>query len=108
MNIDLTALMIATVVVAVGCTLLARRQWSGPWWLVVIGTVVAFPFSRTLMARAEDAPDGWLRSAFQVSCGLLVAVLIAPLYHRFRRSAAEKARRGTGGHAEVVPPPADR
>ncbi|MFJ4696380.1 hypothetical protein [Streptomyces sp. NPDC088766] len=85
MHVNLNAVMGAVIVIAFGATALARGRWSGPWWLVLIGAVVTYPFSHILMDRLEDAPGGWLRGVFQVSCGMLMAVLIAPLHHRLRR-----------------------
>ncbi|MFJ8547265.1 hypothetical protein ACIRFH_35915 [Streptomyces sp. NPDC093586] len=70
--------MAVVIVIALGATALARGRWSGPWWLVLIGAVVACPFSHTLLDRVSDAPGGRLRWAFQTACGMLLAVLVAP------------------------------
>ncbi|MER8223606.1 hypothetical protein ABTZ58_24045 [Streptomyces sp. NPDC094143] len=108
MQLNLTALMAAVIVIALGSSMVARGRWSGPWWLVVIGTLVAYPFSHTLMDRVEDAPGGWVRWLFQVSCGLLVAVLAAPVYHRLRGSAVKDADGRTGEHTDIRPVDAPR
>ena len=89
MHTTLTALMAVVIVIALGATATARGRWSGPWWLVLIGAVVAYPFSHTLLDRVSDAPGGWLRWAFQIACGMLLAVVFAPLYHRFRKPGGD-------------------
>lgn len=107
MHVNLTAVMVAVIVIAVGATALARGRWSGPWWLVLVGAVVAYPFSHTLSDRVEDAPDGWIRWAFQVAGGMLMAVLMAPLYHRLRRPDT-KTGQGSGGQEDTRPADAPR
>ncbi|MFF3248714.1 hypothetical protein ACFYWY_34400 [Streptomyces sp. NPDC002870] len=89
MQINYSAMMIAVVVVALAVTIFARGRWDGPVWLVILGTVLAYPFSHTLMDRVEGAPDGWLRWAFQFSSGLLVAALASPAFHWWRGRRAK-------------------
>ncbi|CAM5566854.1 hypothetical protein [Streptomyces fumanus] len=86
MHTLLTALMALVIVIALGTTATARGRWSGPWWWVLAAAMVAYPFTHTLLDRVPGAPDGLLRWAFQIACGMLLATLCAPLYHRFRTS----------------------
>ncbi|MBT2413427.1 hypothetical protein J7I94_23150 [Streptomyces sp. ISL-12] len=97
MSVNLTVVMAVVVVLALGAAAFARGRWSGPWWLLLIGAVVVHPL-RIPLDRAEGVPDGWLRWAFQAACGLLVAIVLAPVYHRLRRPGAEDGQgSGEGG-----------
>jgi hypothetical protein len=89
MQINYSAIMIAVVVIALAVTILARGRWNGPVWLVVLGAVLAYPISHPLMDRVEGAPDGWLRWAFQISCGLLLTTLASPAVHWWRARGAK-------------------
>ncbi|MFE6522942.1 hypothetical protein [Streptomyces sp. NPDC057794] len=84
MHTTFTAVMAVVIVIALGATATAAGRWSGPWWLVLIAAVVAYPFTHVLLDHVPDAPGGWLRRAFQIACSMLLAVLAAPLYNRFR------------------------
>ncbi|MGP4050882.1 hypothetical protein [Streptomyces sp. 2A115] len=102
MQINYSVLMISVFVIALAVTTLARGRWRGPVWLVAVGAAFAHPLAVVLMDRAEDAPDGWLRWAFQVGCGMLAATLVSPVYHwlRSRRAASDSA----DAVRPVVPP----
>ncbi|MFJ4153045.1 hypothetical protein ACIP10_36550 [Streptomyces galbus] len=93
MYVNAAAMMGVVIVFAFSATALARGRWSGPWWLVVLGAVLTYPVSYVLIDRLENVPGGWLRQVFQVSCGMLAAVLLAPVYHWLRpsdRGAADR------------------
>ncbi|MFJ8186600.1 hypothetical protein [Streptomyces sp. NPDC096105] len=91
MQVNVTAVMAAVVVVGLGTLLISRGRWSAPIWLVVAGCVAAYPFSRMVLERMEDAPDTWFGMLFRLSCGWLLATLLAPLYHRLRKRRAKGA-----------------
>ncbi|MFD9053212.1 hypothetical protein [Streptomyces zaomyceticus] len=89
MQVNVTAVMPAVIVVGLGVLLLARGRWSGPLWLVVVSFVAAYPLSRMALDRIDDASDGWFAWLFRLACGWLLATLVAPLYHRLRKPDAE-------------------
>ncbi|MCL7429395.1 hypothetical protein [Streptomyces sp. YS415] len=87
MHSNITALVAAVVAIATAIVvtdLLRRNRSGGPWWLVAAGVALTYPVSATLLDRVDDAPNGWLRLAFQVGCGVLLASLIGPWYRRLR------------------------
>ncbi|MFJ4152938.1 hypothetical protein ACIP10_35950 [Streptomyces galbus] len=103
MHLSPTMVMSAVIVVTVVATATARGRWSGPWWLTLAAAFVIYPVSHTLLERIDDAPGGWLRLAFQVSCVGLVAILLAPVYHRLRGSGAQAGSRDDERSDGVVP-----
>ncbi|CAM5732167.1 hypothetical protein [Streptomyces fumanus] len=110
MHVNLTVVMAAVVVVALGATaaVVARGRWSMPWWLMLAGALAAHPFSSTLLNRVEDAPEGWLRWAFQAACVMLTTILLAPVYHWLRKPDTDGDGRGSGGRATARPADAPR
>lgn len=53
--------MISVIVINLATMLFARGRWTGPYWLIPVGAVLAPPVSRMLVERAGEAPNGWLR-----------------------------------------------
>ncbi|MFI8169915.1 hypothetical protein ACIGAN_26680 [Streptomyces sp. NPDC085931] len=93
MSVLFTVVTAVVITLALGVAAFAKGRWSGPWWLLLIGAVMAYPLNFPL-DRIHGAPDGWLRWTFQAACGLLVATLLAPAYHRLRRRDADRGHRG--------------
>jgi hypothetical protein len=108
MQINYSAMMISVVVIALAVTVLPRGRRKDPLWLVALGAVLAYPFSHTLMDRVEGAPDGWLRWAFQIACGLLVAALAGPVVHRWRERGTKAPAPGTAPGPPQGAPSAER
>jgi hypothetical protein len=91
MQNTITLTMIALTVVGLFTVLFTKGRWSAPFWLVLVGFVVAYPISHTLMGRVDEAPAGWFLWLFEFGCGSLVATLLAPLYHLLRKPNAKSA-----------------
>jgi hypothetical protein len=73
MHFTYSAMMIAVIVIGLASVGFARGRWDAPLWLVVATALVVLPLTSAWLARAEGAPEGLLRWAFQVAVSSLVS-----------------------------------
>lgn len=65
--------------VAFGVAALARGRWSGPWWILLVGCVLAYPVTQVLLERTNES--GVLAWAFRGAVGMLVSTALSPVFH---------------------------
>ncbi|MCX4993506.1 hypothetical protein [Streptomyces sp. NBC_00568] len=76
--------ILAVVVVGVLVAAFSRGRWDSPSWLTIFSVVVSHLVIRQLMEKAFKGTATWLLIAFEVSCGILIATLLSPVYHHLR------------------------